>query len=148
MQFYEADVLAVPRGTPKKEMALDYLRYATGSEPLAGMARFAPFTPPRRSALPLVEKLPPSPTRDFVLSQKGMLDRSFAIDNGWWRAHGPVLEARFRIWAASVGRHSHPLCDRHHHLLHDAPRAGRAVRWRAPPAARGRSQRHGRLQSG
>jgi putative spermidine/putrescine transport system substrate-binding protein len=100
MQFYEADVLAVPRGTPKKEMALDYLRYATGSEPLAGMARFAPFTPPRRSALPLVEKLPPSPTRDFVLSQKGMLDRSFAIDNGWWRAHGPVLEARFRIWAA------------------------------------------------
>jgi putative spermidine/putrescine transport system substrate-binding protein len=97
-QFYEADVLAIPRGTPKKEMALDYLRYATGSAPLAGMVRFAPFMPPRRSSLPLVEKLPPSPTRDFVLSQKGMLDKSFAVDSAWWHKHGAALEARFRAW--------------------------------------------------
>lgn len=97
-QFYEADVLAIPRGTPKKEMALDYLRYATGSAPLAGMTRFAPFTPPRRSSLPLVEKLPPSPTRDFVLLQKGALEKSFAVDSSWWHEHGAPLEARFRIW--------------------------------------------------
>lgn len=98
-QFYEADVLAVPRGTPRKEMALDYIRYATGSAPLAGMARFAPFMPPRRSALALVQKLPPGPQAAFVLSQKGMLERSFAIDNEWWREHGDALEARFRFWA-------------------------------------------------
>jgi putative spermidine/putrescine transport system substrate-binding protein len=97
-QFYEADVLAIPRGTQKKEMALDYLHYATGSAPLAGMTRFAPFMPPRRSSLPLVEKLPPSPTRDFVLSQRGALDKSFAVDSAWWLEHGAALEARFRIW--------------------------------------------------
>jgi len=98
-QFYEADVLAIPKGTPRKEMAMDYVRYATGSEPLAGMARFAPFMPPRRSSLPLVRKLPPSPEAAFVLSQQGMLERSFAIDNDWWREHGQALEARFRFWA-------------------------------------------------
>ncbi len=98
--FYEADVLAVPRGTPKKEMALDYLRFATGSAPLAGMTRFAPFMPPRRSALALVAGLPSSPTRDFVLAHKSIMAVSFAIDNAWWREHGPALEARFRMWAA------------------------------------------------
>ena len=79
----------------------DYLRYATGSAPLAGMTRFAPFMPPRRSSLPLVEKLPPSPTRDFVLSQKGRLDGSFAVDSAWWHEHGAALEARFRAWMAA-----------------------------------------------
>jgi putative spermidine/putrescine transport system substrate-binding protein len=100
MQFYEADVLAIPRGAAKKDMALDYIRYATGSAPLAGMARFAPYLPPRRSSMPLVEKLPASPTRDFVVSQKGVLDTSFAIDDAWWLAHGAALEARFRSWVA------------------------------------------------
>ncbi len=98
-QFYEADVLAIPRGTPRKEMALAYVQYATGSEPLAGMTRFAPFMPPRRSAMALVEALPPGPQRDFVVSQKGMLERSFAIDNNWWHEHGDALAARFRFWA-------------------------------------------------
>jgi putative spermidine/putrescine transport system substrate-binding protein len=99
VQFYEADVLAVPRGTAKKDMALDYLRFATGSRPLADMVKFAPYMPPRKSSLALVEKLPPSPTRDFVRSQKGMLEKSFAIDDAWWAEHGAVLEARFRAWA-------------------------------------------------
>jgi putative spermidine/putrescine transport system substrate-binding protein len=97
-QFYEADVLAIPKGTAKKDMALDYIRYATGSAPLADMVKFAPYMPPRRSSLPLVEALPPSPTRDFVASQKGMMDKSFAIDDAWWAEHGPALEARFRAW--------------------------------------------------
>jgi putative spermidine/putrescine transport system substrate-binding protein len=99
-QFYEADVLAIPRGNPKKDMALDYVRFATGTAPLAGMARFAPFLPPRRSSMALVEQLPAAPARDFVLSQKGMLEKSFAIDDAWWREHGQALEARFRMWVA------------------------------------------------
>jgi putative spermidine/putrescine transport system substrate-binding protein len=99
-QFYEADVLAIPRGTPRKEMALDYLHYATGSAPLAGMTRFAPYLPPRRSALALVQQLPPSPTRDFVLSHRALMADAFAIDDAWWRVHGEALESRFRSWAA------------------------------------------------
>jgi len=98
VSFYEADVLAVPRGTAKKDMAMEYLRFATASAPLAEMVRFAPYMPPRRSSMALVEKLPASPTRDFVVSQKGMMDKSFAIDDAWWAEHGAPLEARFRAW--------------------------------------------------
>jgi putative spermidine/putrescine transport system substrate-binding protein len=99
VQFYEADVLAVPRGTARKDLALDYLRFATGSAPLAEMVKFAPYMPPRKSSMGLVEKLPASPTRDFVVSQKGMIETSFAIDDAFWAEHGTALEARFRAWA-------------------------------------------------
>jgi putative spermidine/putrescine transport system substrate-binding protein len=97
-QFYEADVLAVPKGSARKDRAMDYLRFATASAPLANMVKFAPYTPPRRSALPLVEKLPASPLRDFVAAQGGGMENSFAIDDTFWAQHGAALEARFRAW--------------------------------------------------
>lgn len=98
-QFYEADVLAVPKGGAHKDRAMDYLRFATSSAPLANMVKFAPYTPPRRSALPLVEKLPASPLRDFVATQKGPMETAFAIDDTWWAEHGAALEQHFRAWA-------------------------------------------------
>jgi hypothetical protein len=63
------------------------------------MVKFAPYMPPRKSSMGLVEKLPASPTRDFVVSQKGMIETSFAIDDAFWAEHGTALEARFRAWA-------------------------------------------------
>lgn len=97
-QFYEADVLAVPRGGARTDLAMDYARFATGTAPLANMVKFAPYAPPRRSSRAVVGSLPASPTRDFVFDQGGALDRSFAIDDGFWDTHGAALEARFRTW--------------------------------------------------
>jgi putative spermidine/putrescine transport system substrate-binding protein len=96
VRFHEADVLGIPRGDPRKERAMAYIRYATASEPLANMAKFAPYTPPRRSSLELVAKLPASPSRDFVLAQKDA--GFFAVDDAFWDAHGSALETRFRAW--------------------------------------------------
>ena len=48
---------------------------------------------------PLVEKLPASPLRDFVATQKGPMETAFAIDDTWWAEHGAALESRFRAWA-------------------------------------------------
>ncbi|HEY5083159.1 MAG TPA: extracellular solute-binding protein, partial [Rhizomicrobium sp.] len=57
-QLYEFDVLAIPAGDPKKKAALDYIAYATGSAPLAGVASWVGFGPARRSALALVKNNP------------------------------------------------------------------------------------------
>ncbi len=102
IQFYEADVLAVPRGGASTKRAMDYVRYATGTAPLANMVKFAPFAPPRRSSRALLASLPAGPTRDFVLDQGDALDHSFAVDDAWWDAHGAALEARFRAWAGGA----------------------------------------------
>ena len=98
-QFYEADVLAVPKGGAKTNRAMDYIRFATGTVPLAQMVKFAPYAPPRRSSRAVVGQLPAGPNRDFVIAQRDALDHSFAIDDTWWAAHGAALEARFRAWA-------------------------------------------------
>jgi putative spermidine/putrescine transport system substrate-binding protein len=100
-QFYEADVLAVPKGGARTDLAMDYVRYATGTVPLANMVKFAPYAPPRRSSRGAVASLPAGPTRDFVLDQGTALDRSFAIDDAWWAEHGAALEGRFRDWLGS-----------------------------------------------
>ncbi len=50
-QLYELDVFGVPKGNPKKEAALDFVRFATGSQSLAGVASWVPYGPARRSAL-------------------------------------------------------------------------------------------------
>ena len=100
-QLYEFDVFGVPKGDPKKDMAMDFIRYATGTEPLAHAADWIALGPARRSAWSQVDKnpdlgiaMPPLlPTRDFATA--------FAVDDGWWLTHGPALEARFQAWKAN-----------------------------------------------
>jgi len=97
-QLYEFDVFGVPKGDPKKDMAMAFIRYATGSSPLAHAASWVALGPARRSAWPLVGQNPELgiamapllPTRDF--------STAFAVDDGWWLTHGAALEARFRAW--------------------------------------------------
>ena len=97
-QLYEFDVFGVPKGDPRKEMAMDFIRYATGAAPLARTADWIALGPARRSAWPLVAKNPELgiamspllPTKDFATA--------FAIDDSWWLTHGAALEARFQAW--------------------------------------------------
>src|SRR5262249_34731171 len=46
-QLYELDVFGVPKGNPRKDAALDFVHYATGSEPLARAASWVPYGPAR-----------------------------------------------------------------------------------------------------
>ncbi|MGH8121288.1 MAG: extracellular solute-binding protein, partial [Rudaea sp.] len=57
-QLYELDVFGVPKGNPRKEVALDFVRFATAASPLAGVAGWVPYGPARHSALPLVGRNP------------------------------------------------------------------------------------------
>ena len=99
-QLYEFDVFGVPLGDPKKEMAMDFIRYATQSAPLAHVADWVALGPARRSAWPLVGKNP-----DLGLAMRDFLPTdhfatAFAVDDGWWLDHGSALEARFQAWMA------------------------------------------------
>src|SRR6202034_1300511 len=44
-QLYEFDAFGIPAGDPKKETALDFIRFATGSKPAAGVASLYPVGP-------------------------------------------------------------------------------------------------------
>src|SRR5258706_3946331 len=54
-QLYQMDVFGILKGDPRKKRALDFIRFATGPEPLAEVARYLPYGPARRSSVALVK---------------------------------------------------------------------------------------------
>ncbi|HEY0299831.1 MAG TPA: extracellular solute-binding protein [Rhizomicrobium sp.] len=101
-QLYELDVFGVPKGNPNKEAAMAFLRFATGAEPLAGVASWVPYGPARRSALPLVRRNPELGTDmlPFLPTAPAHFKTAFAIDDAWWQLHGADIEPRWQVWLA------------------------------------------------
>jgi putative spermidine/putrescine transport system substrate-binding protein len=97
-QLYEMDVFAIPKGDPEKTRALDFIAYATASAPLAAAANWVAFGPARRSAIALVKDNPETgaPMRALLPTAPENFRNAFAVDDGWWLAHGAALESRWR----------------------------------------------------
>src|SRR5471030_433907 len=97
-QLYELDVFGIPVGDPKKKAAVDYIAYATGSALLAGVASWVAYGPARRSSLALVKNNPETGTAMLPLLPTAPQNfrHAFAIDDGWWLAHGDAIAPRWR----------------------------------------------------
>ena len=102
-QLYELDVFAVPRGDPKKARAMEFVRFATSSHALAGVADWVPYGPARRSSLPFVGKNPELGTEmePFLPTARAHFVNAFPVDDEWWLQHGAEIRARWRAWLAS-----------------------------------------------
>lgn len=99
-QLYELDVWGIPVGNPNRKRALDFIAFATGSAPLAGVAGWVPYGPARRSSLPLVKNNP-----DLGIAMKPWLptahfDRAFLIDDAWWLAHEAQIAPRWQAFVS------------------------------------------------
>jgi putative spermidine/putrescine transport system substrate-binding protein len=99
-QLYEFDAFGVPKGDPRKNRAMDFIRFATGSAPLAGVASWVPLGPARRSAMALVGRNP-----DLKIAMRDFLPTAhfataFAVDDGWWLSHEAAIAPRWQAWAS------------------------------------------------
>ena len=97
-QLYEFDVLAIPFGNPNKKRAMDFIAFATGSAPLAGVASAVPYGPARRSSLALVKndsdlKIP---MRPWLPTAPENFRNAFPVNIAWWRQHEAALTSRWR----------------------------------------------------
>jgi len=88
---YDLDAWAVLKGSPKKDLAFQFIAYATGSKPLAGMPDVA-YGPTRKSSLPLADQTaaPHLPTAH--------LDKGIQAGSEFWADHGEALGERFNEW--------------------------------------------------
>ncbi len=102
-QLYELDVFALPWRGPKQALALDFVRFATGSQSLAGVADWVPFGPARLSSLPFVGKNPELGTAmaPFLPTTRAHFATAFPVDDGWWQQHGREAQMRWRAWLDS-----------------------------------------------
>jgi putative spermidine/putrescine transport system substrate-binding protein len=99
-QLYEMDVFGIPKTSTRKDATMDFIAYATASEPLANAASWVPYSPARRSALPRVGKNPDTgeAMQAFMPLRPQDMDTAFAVDDFWWRAHGAQINVRWQAW--------------------------------------------------
>lgn len=99
-QLYELDVFGIPRGDPKRDMAMDFVRFATSAASLAAVANWVPYGPARRSAVSLVGSNPELgfTMRPYATTVPENFATAFAIDDDWWAAHGAEIAPRWQEW--------------------------------------------------
>jgi putative spermidine/putrescine transport system substrate-binding protein len=99
-QLYELDVFGVPRGDPRGHLALQFVRFATGSVPLSLASDWLPYGPARRSSLDGVRRNPESGISmlSHLPTAPENFKTAFAIDDEWWRERGDPVIARWRAW--------------------------------------------------
>src|SRR5262245_2704023 len=97
-QYYTPQFYVIPLGSPKKDLALSWIKYSLSDESQAKIADLIPYGPVNNSAIPLVSPetqklLPSNPANGFP--QDALLP-----DEDWWAANQEPLTERFESWLA------------------------------------------------
>ena len=88
---FDLDVWAITKGTPNLDLALDFVKFATGTVPLSGMQDVA-YGPTRRSAAALVD---PAVVNDLPTAH---IDKGLKADGIFWADYGESLGEKFNEW--------------------------------------------------
>lgn len=102
-QVMDFDLFVIPRGAPNKDLAMEYVAYATDTQRLADQAKWISYGPARLSSGGLVgmyqdgetEMAPHMPTAEANLGNALVNDFEF------WADRGTELEERFNAWLAN-----------------------------------------------
>lgn len=101
-QVWDLDLWVIPKGAPNKDLAMDFLKYSTGTKALAAQASYISYGPARKSSAPLVGKYhnkdidmgPQMPTAPNNL--KNAVQNNFEF----WADNADQLKERFNAWLA------------------------------------------------
>ena len=90
-QIWDIDSWGIPKGSHNLDKAMDFIRFATGSEPLAEQTEYISYGPGRLSAMALVsdQVAPHLPTAEANMAN------ALQIDAEWWATHHAELSAAF-----------------------------------------------------
>lgn len=99
-ELYELDAFGIPNGDRKSDLALDFVRFATGTPSLARVASWVPFGPARRSAQNLVGRNPDLgiAMEPYLPTMPQHFATAFAIDDAWWDSHGGQIAPIWHAW--------------------------------------------------
>ncbi len=102
-QLWDVDFWAIPKGSRNKERAIDFIRFATSTEPLAEQTRWIPYGPVRRSANALVGDYALAADVDvgpYLPTYPDNLATALRNNSTFWRENGEILVDRFNTWLA------------------------------------------------
>jgi len=101
-QIYELGSWGIPRGTPHLAEVLEFIRFATGTRPLADQAKYISYGPARRSSMQLVSTHAQTGVdmRPHLPTSPQNLGRVLTSDTLWWSDHLDEVNERFSAWLA------------------------------------------------
>jgi putative spermidine/putrescine transport system substrate-binding protein len=96
-QIQVPDMWAIVKGGKNVELAQEFVRFATGTQPLADQSKYIAYAPARTSS---VAKIPASNPNKAWLPNAGHAGRSMLTDAKFWTDNGDDLNKRFSAWMA------------------------------------------------
>ncbi|MGD8116026.1 polyamine ABC transporter substrate-binding protein [Vibrio sp. TRT 29B02] len=85
---------AIPKGSPNLDQALDFIKFSSGTQPLAEQAKYVAYGPTRKSSSAqispkILASLPTAPNN---------FQTAFLIDDEWWSDYADELNEEFNTW--------------------------------------------------
>ena len=101
-QVYELGSWGVPRGTRRLDDVLAFIRFATGTRPLADQARYIAYGPARRSSMKLVSTHAETGVdmRPHLPTSPANFRTAILKDTEWYASLYDRIKARFDAWLA------------------------------------------------
>lgn len=94
-QIQVSDQFAIVKGTKNLAAAKEFLKFATGTKPLAEQAKYVAYAPGRRSSIPLVDE-----SVRAWLPNAGHAGRVLVSNAEWWADHADEINQKFAAWLA------------------------------------------------
>ena len=91
------DSWVVPNGAPERDLAMDFINFATRPEVVAAFSQLFPFGPVNANAFDLLE---PEQARRLPASPE-IIDRQFTLDYDWWFKNREAVQVQFDEWLAA-----------------------------------------------
>ncbi len=103
-QIYDLDMWAIPKGTPNRDIAFEFIAFSIRPDRLAEQTRWFPYGPMRKSAIEKTGKHAEADIdmRAFLPTAGENFKRALQLDATWWQTHSERLTQRFEAWLANA----------------------------------------------
>ena len=102
-QVYEYELFGIPRGAPNKDLALDYIKFATDTQRLADQTKWISYGPARRSSLAYVDMYEDGKTEmaPHMPTSEVNLQNSLLVSVDFWVDRSAEIGERFNTWLSN-----------------------------------------------
>ncbi|MFN3282375.1 ABC transporter substrate-binding protein [Tabrizicola flagellatus] len=99
-QIYENEMYVVPKGAPNKDLAMDFIAYATSTEGLRAQAQNISYGPARKSAMKeeLIFKDGKTVMAPHLPTAPENMTNALETSSEFWVDHDAELNERFQAW--------------------------------------------------
>ncbi|MDE0698391.1 MAG: extracellular solute-binding protein [Boseongicola sp.] len=99
-QIYELGAWGIPKGTRNLDEALEFIRFATGTQPLADQTKYIPYGPARRSSMKLVSTHAETGVdiRQHLPTYPVHFGTAILKDTEWYASLHDRIKVRFDRW--------------------------------------------------